>query len=81
MVDYHWNELWRAIIAALVFILAKQDTIPRGTTSVDAVIAEAILVLDLAVACADGFLPNPEAVHQLVVRTQPLAHVNAGPDE
>lgn len=67
MIDYHWDELWRAIVAVLVFVLAKQDTLAHGATAIEAVIAEAIVVLDLALARADGFLPTPESVHQLVV--------------
>ncbi|CUA69263.1 UPF0588 membrane protein [Rhizoctonia solani] len=73
-IDYHWSELWRAIIATPVFLLSKQDVIVSGTIPIDRVIAEVIQVLDLAVACADGFLPSPEAVHQLVyemVRASP----------
>ncbi|CAE6470466.1 unnamed protein product [Rhizoctonia solani] len=73
-VDYYWNELWRAIAATLVFLLSKQDVIVNGTVPIDRVIAEVVQVLDLAVACADGFLPSPEAVHQLVyemVRASP----------
>ncbi|CCO35380.1 hypothetical protein BN14_09498 [Rhizoctonia solani AG-1 IB] len=72
--DYHWNELWRAIIATLVFVLAKQDVVASGTVSIERMIAEIVQALDLAVACADGFLPSPEAVHQLVyemVRASP----------
>ncbi|CAE6449404.1 unnamed protein product [Rhizoctonia solani] len=72
--DYHWNELWRAIIATLVFLVSKQDVIVSGTVPIDRVIAEVVQVLDLAVVCADGFLPSPEAVHQLVyemVRASP----------
>ncbi|KAH7334502.1 hypothetical protein B0J17DRAFT_673643 [Rhizoctonia solani] len=65
-VDYHWNELWRTIIATLVFLLSKQDVIVSSTVPIDRVIAELVQILDLAVACADGFLPSPEAVHQLV---------------
>ncbi|KAG8708439.1 hypothetical protein FRC08_018888 [Ceratobasidium sp. 394] len=68
-IDYYWDELWRAIIAVLVFILAKQDTLAHGSVAIDEVIAEAIIVLDLAVARADGFLPSPESVHQLVYET------------
>ncbi|KEP45809.1 putative MFS-1 domain protein [Rhizoctonia solani 123E] len=73
-IDYHWSELWRAIVATLVFLLSKQDIIVSGTVPIDRVIAEVVQVLDLAVACADGFLPSPEAVHQLVyemVRASP----------
>ncbi|KAG8731690.1 hypothetical protein FRC12_019617 [Ceratobasidium sp. 428] len=65
-IDYHWDELWRAIIAVLVFVLSKQDTLTQGTTAIEGVIAEAIVVLDLAIARADGFLPTPESVHRLV---------------
>ena len=54
-------------MAVLVFVLAKQNTLAHGATAIEAVIAEAIVVLDLAVARADGFLPTPESVHQLVV--------------
>ncbi|KAJ1301484.1 hypothetical protein OPQ81_008741 [Rhizoctonia solani] len=73
-VDYHWNELWRAITATLTFLLSKQDVIVSGTVPIDRVIAEVVQVFDLAVACADAFLPSPEAVHQLVyemVRASP----------
>ncbi|KAL5639121.1 hypothetical protein ACGC1H_006594 [Rhizoctonia solani] len=73
-IDYHWSELWRAIVATLVFLLSKQDVIANSTVPIDRVIAEVVQVLDLAVACADGFLPSPEAVHQLVyemVRASP----------
>ncbi|CAE6407534.1 unnamed protein product [Rhizoctonia solani] len=73
-IDYHWSELWRAIVATLVFLLSKQDIIVSGTVPIDRVIAEVVQVLDLAVVCADGFLPSPEAVHQLVyemVRASP----------
>jgi hypothetical protein len=68
MSDFHWGELWRAIVAALVFILSKQDVLARGSTVLETVITEAVVILDLAVACADRFLPCPEDVHQLVVR-------------
>lgn len=50
-----------------MFVLAKQDTLAHGARAIEAVIAEAIVVLDLALARADGFLPTPESVHQLVV--------------
>jgi hypothetical protein len=68
LIDYHWDVLWGAIVAVLVFVLAKQEALAQGATAIEAVIAEAIVVLDLAVARADGFLPTPESVHQLVVR-------------
>ncbi|CAE7224915.1 unnamed protein product [Rhizoctonia solani] len=73
-IDYHWSELWRTIIATLVFLLSKQDVIISGAVPIDRVIGEVVQALDLAVACADGFLPSPEAVHQLVyemVRASP----------
>ncbi|KAF8756041.1 O-Glycosyl hydrolase family 30 [Rhizoctonia solani] len=73
-IEYHWNELWRTIIATLVFVLAKQDVVASGTIPIEQIIVGIVQVLDLAVACADGFLPTPEAVHQLVyemVRASP----------
>ncbi|QRW12285.1 hypothetical protein RhiLY_11284 [Ceratobasidium sp. AG-Ba] len=68
-IDYYWDELWRAIVAVLVFVLGKLDTSAQGAATTEGIITEAAVVLDLAVARADGFLPTPESVHQLVYET------------
>ncbi|KAI0734702.1 hypothetical protein C8Q72DRAFT_770467 [Fomitopsis betulina] len=63
--DYHWSELWNALIGLLDFLVGKLDRLIT-TGGVEQVIQETLMILDLALCHSGVLLPNPAAVHELV---------------
>ncbi|KAI0275011.1 hypothetical protein BC834DRAFT_850678 [Gloeopeniophorella convolvens] len=71
--EYHWLELWKAAIGLLDFLGGKLDElVPTG--SIEWLVQEALVLLDIVSAKADAFLPSPRALHEFVyelVRSAP----------
>ncbi|KZT75029.1 hypothetical protein DAEQUDRAFT_807295 [Daedalea quercina L-15889] len=63
--DYHWPELWRALIGLLDFLASKLDSLIT-TGGVEQLIQETLMTLDLALYHAGTILPNATAMHELV---------------
>ncbi|KAI1789820.1 hypothetical protein LXA43DRAFT_1019739 [Ganoderma leucocontextum] len=72
--DYHWRELWRALVHLLNFLANRLDGLItiRG---VDILTRETLLLVDFALCRHEHFLPNPKAVHELVYEVVRSAEV------
>ncbi|KAI9444858.1 hypothetical protein H4582DRAFT_1911724 [Lactarius indigo] len=63
--EYHWSQLWKAIIGLLDFLGVEQAA-PGGAVS--------LILLDIASTKSEIFLPSPQAIHEYVyelVRSAP----------
>ncbi|WFD26761.1 hypothetical protein MNAN1_001748 [Malassezia nana] len=77
-VDYDWLSLWRAILATVTFVAARQADLPDDV----APLAQALLdTLALALVLSDQVLPTPGDTHWLIyelARTRaPLEQLDA----
>ncbi|KIJ38425.1 hypothetical protein M422DRAFT_176436, partial [Sphaerobolus stellatus SS14] len=63
--DYHWEELWRAVFTLMDF-LASQSGSMKSIAKVDELVQETICLLESCLRSSDRFLPSPQALHQLV---------------
>ncbi|KAH9937283.1 uncharacterized protein B0H18DRAFT_969928 [Fomitopsis serialis] len=72
--DYHWTELWRALIGLLDFLANKLDNLVT-TGGVEQLIHETLMNLDLALCHTGAILPNAAAVHELVYEVARSAEV------
>ncbi|KAI0756821.1 hypothetical protein C8Q80DRAFT_1091494 [Daedaleopsis nitida] len=63
--DYHWQELWRALVLLLDFLANKLDSLVT-TGGVEQLVQETLLVVDLALCRNEQLLPSPKAMHELV---------------
>ncbi|KAI0830497.1 hypothetical protein BC628DRAFT_1312831 [Trametes gibbosa] len=63
--EYHWQELWRALILLLDFLANKLDSL---TTSggIEQLAQETLLLVDFALCRSEHLLPTPATVHELV---------------
>ncbi|KAH9004073.1 hypothetical protein EDB86DRAFT_2886537 [Lactarius hatsudake] len=71
--DYHWSQLWKAIIGLLDFLGGKIDEL-TSTTGIEQLLQESLVLLDIASSKAEIFLPSPQAIHEYVyelVRSAP----------
>lgn len=71
--DYHWSQLWKAIIGLLDFLGGKMDEL-TSTTGIEQLLQESLVLLDIASSKAEIFLPSPQAIHEYVyelVRSAP----------
>ncbi|KLO13756.1 hypothetical protein SCHPADRAFT_873602 [Schizopora paradoxa] len=62
--EYHWEELWRALNFLLDFLANKTEVAPSSRA--ERLVQETVLLLDCSIRYAESFLPSPSAVHQLV---------------
>ncbi|KAF9459825.1 hypothetical protein BDZ94DRAFT_989519 [Collybia nuda] len=63
--NYHWKELWNAIISLLGFLSTKLDALAT-TGGVEQVVREALNLLNLALCKAEVFLPSPGTLHEFI---------------
>ncbi|KAH9049384.1 hypothetical protein EDB84DRAFT_1453716, partial [Lactarius hengduanensis] len=63
--DYHWSQLWKAIIGLLDFLGGKIDEL-TSTTGIEQLLQESLVLLDIASSKAEIFLPSPQAIHEYV---------------
>ncbi|KAH9081708.1 hypothetical protein EDB83DRAFT_2334344 [Lactarius deliciosus] len=63
--DYHWSQLWKAIIGLLDFLGGKFDEL-TSTTGIEQLLQESLVLLDIASSKAEIFLPSPQAIHEYV---------------
>lgn len=71
--DYHWEELWRSIVAVLDFVASRLENV-RVLGRVDELIQETLITLEGATIVSEALMPTPEALHQFVyeiVRSKP----------
>lgn len=61
--DYHWEELWRALITLLDFVSTKLV----NSGKLEQLVQESIVLLDFALRHADCYLGSPKDIHQLIV--------------
>lgn len=72
--DYHWSQLWKAIIGLLDFLGGKFEE-STSTTGIEQLLQESLILLDIALTKAEIFLPSPQAIHEFVyelVRSAPI---------
>ncbi|KAI0375187.1 hypothetical protein BV20DRAFT_934181 [Pilatotrama ljubarskyi] len=60
--EYHWQELWRALALLLDFLASKLDSLTTG----GGVEQLTLLVVDFALCRSEQLLPSPKAVHEIV---------------
>ncbi|KAI9065925.1 hypothetical protein FKP32DRAFT_1623459 [Trametes sanguinea] len=72
--DYHWQELWRAMILLLDFLANKLEGLIT-TGGVEQLVQETLLVIDFALCRCEQLLPSPQAVHELVYEAVRSAEV------
>lgn len=80
--DYHWLQLWKAIIGLLDFLGVKLDELSSITgieqllqevcctlcsISGDSSLAQSLILLDIVSTKAEAFLSSPEAIHEFIV--------------
>ncbi|KAI0654234.1 hypothetical protein C8Q70DRAFT_1048092 [Cubamyces menziesii] len=63
--EYHWQELWRALILLLDFLASKLDSLTT-TGGVEQLTQETLLLIDFALCRSERLLPSPQTVHELV---------------
>lgn len=63
--EYHWQELWKALIGLLDFLANKVDVLIT-TGGIEQLIQETVLVLDLALCHSSAILPSAQAIHELI---------------
>lgn len=71
--DYHWSQLWKAIIGLLDFLGSKIDEL-TSTTDIEQLVQESLILLDIASTKAEIFLPSPQALHEYVYDLVRSAH-------
>ncbi|KAI0257195.1 hypothetical protein BJV78DRAFT_1160862 [Lactifluus subvellereus] len=71
--EYHWLQLWKAIIGLLDFLGGKLDELSSAMNT-EQLLEESLVLLDLVSTKAEAFLSPPQAIHELIyelVRTAP----------
>lgn len=71
--DYHWPQLWKAIIGLLDFLGGKLEGL-SSITGIEQLLQEALVLLDIVYTKAEAFLSSPEAIHEFIyelVRSAP----------
>ncbi|EIM92219.1 uncharacterized protein STEHIDRAFT_70825 [Stereum hirsutum FP-91666 SS1] len=63
--EYHWQELWRALFGLLDFLANKMDSLITAGDIIG-LVEETITLLDLAFVKAEIILPTPRAVHEFI---------------
>ncbi|TDL28331.1 hypothetical protein BD410DRAFT_737549 [Rickenella mellea] len=63
--EYHWQELWRALLVLLDFLTNKLDGID-SRDGADRLVQETVVLIDFALCHAEAFLESPQAVHQFI---------------
>ncbi|KAI0673322.1 hypothetical protein C8Q78DRAFT_1118463 [Trametes maxima] len=72
--DYHWQELWSALILLLDFLANKLDSLTT-TGGVEQLVHETLLLIDFALVRSEQLLPSPQSVHELVYEVVRSAEV------
>ncbi|OJT08174.1 UPF0668 protein C10orf76 -like protein [Trametes pubescens] len=72
--DYHWQELWRALVLLLDFLATKLESLTT-TGGVEQLVQETLLLVDFAVCRSEQLLPSPAAVNELVYEVVRSAEV------
>ncbi|TFK56653.1 DUF1741-domain-containing protein [Heliocybe sulcata] len=62
--DYHWQELWKAIIALLEF-LARDDIVTTGG-SISRLQYDTLQLLDFALCNCEALFSSPQSVHECI---------------
>ncbi|KAH9982834.1 hypothetical protein BGW80DRAFT_47909 [Lactifluus volemus] len=71
--EYHWLELWKAIIGVLDFLGGKLDEL-TSIVGTEQLLQESLVLLDFALTKAEAFLSPPQAIHEFIyelVRSAP----------
>jgi len=71
--DYHWLQLWKAIIGLLDFLGGKLEEL-SSIVGIERLLQESLVLLDVAFTKAEAFLSSPEAIHEFIyelVRSAP----------
>jgi len=71
--EYHWLQLWKAIIGLLDFLGGKLDEL-TSTVGIEELLEESLVLLDFASTKVEAFLSSPEAIHEFIyelVRSAP----------
>ena len=93
-VEYHWQELWRALILLLDFLANKLEGL-ISTGGLEQLLQEVwhpfvvysshelrspqtLLLVDFSLCRNEQLLPSPKAVHELVVRSDSVSMPWAG---
>ncbi|KAI9512521.1 hypothetical protein F5148DRAFT_973492 [Russula earlei] len=63
--DYHWLQLWKAIIGLLDFLGSKLGEL-SSTVGIGQLVQESLVLLDIVSTKADAFLPSPQAIHEFM---------------
>ncbi|EJF66865.1 hypothetical protein DICSQDRAFT_47463 [Dichomitus squalens LYAD-421 SS1] len=72
--EYHWQELWQALVLLLDFLANKLDSLVT-TGGVEMITQETLLLVDLALCRNEQLFPSPKAVHELVYEVVRSAEV------
>lgn len=82
-IEYHWLQLWKAIIGLLDFLGGKLDEL-TPTAGIEellqevmlpvlwlvnsgSLLAQSLVLLDFASTKVEAFLSSPEAIHEFIV--------------
>jgi len=71
--DYHWLQLWKAIIGLLDFLGSKMGEL-SSTVGIGQLFQESLVLLDIVSTKAEAFLSSPQAIHEFIyelVRSAP----------
>ncbi|EIW64282.1 uncharacterized protein TRAVEDRAFT_33082 [Trametes versicolor FP-101664 SS1] len=72
--DYHWQELWRALVLLLDFLASKLESLTT-TGGIEQLVQETLLLVDFALCRSEQLLPSPAAVNELVYEVVRSAEV------
>ncbi|KAH9997714.1 hypothetical protein BJV74DRAFT_826047 [Russula compacta] len=63
--DYHWLQLWKAIIGLLEFLGGKLEEL-SSTVGIGQLLRESLVLLDIVSIKAEAFLSSPQAIHEFI---------------
>ncbi|KAI0001680.1 hypothetical protein BJV77DRAFT_969154 [Russula vinacea] len=63
--EYHWIQLWKAIIGLLDFLGSKLDEL-SSIASIGQLLQESLILLDIVSTKAEAFLSSPEDIHEFI---------------
>jgi len=63
--EYHWIQLWKAIIGLLDFLGGKLDEL-TSTVGIEELLQESLVLLDFASTKVEAFLSSPGAIHEFI---------------
>ncbi|KAF9786843.1 hypothetical protein BJ322DRAFT_1052283 [Thelephora terrestris] len=63
--EYHWIELWRAILGLLEFLTKKIGEL-QSAAGIRLLINETLSLLDLSITTSQAFLPSAKVLHEFV---------------